>query len=233
MGGGRGGVGVLSNFCASAPHSHSFSSLLTTSCSWSMTHLCIIIRNSWEKEMYQFKGNPGLPKWKNPWAKYDKKSLPCSPSSLPAATFAFPAWAKFQSKHHYQCGETSPKGLCVCWGGQEVIIHYYRWRLVCRCVWLSAGLWVWVCAVVCLCTRELFCLSWGMLCVSAPRRGHCSAGCCWKCLCLCVFGSVSVCVRACVCVYLLPKPLGVCKKRHGRETILSGGNSPQERVWCT
>lgn len=31
MGGGRGGVGVLSNFCASAPHSHSFSSLLTTS----------------------------------------------------------------------------------------------------------------------------------------------------------------------------------------------------------
>lgn len=30
-GGRKGGIGVLSNFCASAPHLHSFSFLLTTS----------------------------------------------------------------------------------------------------------------------------------------------------------------------------------------------------------
>lgn len=51
-------------------------------------------------------------------------------------------------------------------------------------------------------TMESFCLSWGMPCVSAPRRvcGQCSAGCCWKCLCICVY------VYACACVRLLPQP---------------------------
>lgn len=57
-------------------------------------------------------------------------------------------------------------------------------------------------------TRESWRDSWGMLCVSAPRRvcGHCCAGRCWKCLCLCIiFGSASLCVHAsvlvCVCFH--------------------------------
>lgn len=58
------------------------------------------------------------------------------------------------------------------------------------------------------------------------------AGCAGSAL-LAAAGSVCACVCMCtrvlVCV-CFPNPVGVCIKRHGRKTIVSGGNSPQERV---
>lgn len=188
MGGGRGGVGVLSNFCASAPHSHSFSSLLTTSCSWSMTHLCIIIWNSWEKEMYQFKGNPCLPKWKKiPEQNTTRNLFPVLLLLYLVQLLHFELEQSFSLSITISVGEPLPKRR-ACAGGRSE-----GWRAGVSGWVLDSGLWS-------ACTRESFCLSWGC-CVYLPLAGvcrHCSAGCCWKCLCLCVFRSVSLCVLVCI-----------------------------------
>lgn len=122
---------------------------------------------------------------KNPRAKYNKESLPCSPSSLSGATFAFWAWAKFQSKHHNQCGGTSPKAPCVRWGEKR--------RLACRCVWLSAGLWL----VVCLHQGVILPFLGDAVCI-CPSQG------CAGIALLVAVGSVCACVylEVCLCVCL-------------------------------
>lgn len=83
--------------------------------SWSMTHLCIIIRNSWEKEMYQFKGNPCLPKWKNLWAKYNKKSLPALLLPYPVQLLHFQLQQSFSLSIIISVGKLLPNR---CAGGR-------------------------------------------------------------------------------------------------------------------
>lgn len=104
-----------------------------------------------------------------------------------------------------------------------------------------AGVSGWVLDSGCECVQLCVCPHQGVLlpflgeavCVPAPRRmcGHCSAGHCWKCLR--VFGSVSLCVHTCVLVCVCFPTLLVSAKRDMAETILSGGNSPWERVGYT
>lgn len=73
-----------------------------------------------------------------------------------------------------------------------------RWRLVCRWVWLGAGLRVWVCTVVCLPSPGSRSAFPGGCCVCLPL-----AGCAGIALRVAV-GSVCACVylELCTCVYM-------------------------------
>lgn len=123
-----------------------------------------------------------------------------------------------------RCRGTAPKPLCVCCGK--------RWRLVCRCVWLGAGLRAWVCIIVCLPIPPSPSAFPGGCCVCPPLAG---------CACIALLVAVgnvcasvslyTLCVYVCVLVHVcFVNLVGVCVKRPGRKIIISGGNSLYERV---
>lgn len=115
------------------------------------------------------------------------------------------------------CRGTAPKLPCVCAGGrgEDWCAGVSGWAPGSTHVYSGTS----ADAIV------SFCLSWGMLCMSATCGVcmPCSAGCCWKCLCICV--SVhSVCVHVHVHVCFV-SPVGICIKSHDRKIIISGGKS--------
>lgn len=180
------------------PLTHTISpSCLPRRCSWSMTHLCIIIWNSWEKEMYQFKGNPCLPKKiKNKKiikTKIPKQNITRNPFFALLLLSSVQPF-HFQLEKSFSLSRASWTGAgellqnrCVCRGT--------RYGLVCRCVWPRAGLCAWVCVTACLHISQSPSALTGGCCMSAPCRVgiRCSPSCCWKYFCLCL---TNVCVCA-------------------------------------
>lgn len=166
MGGGRGGVGVLSNFCASAPHSHSFSSLLTTS--------PFLIYDSFMHYHSKFLGERNV--------SIQRESLSAKMRKIPEQNTTrdlFPAllllylvqllhfWLEqsFGLSITISVGKLFPN-LSACAGGE---VKAGVQVCLAECWTLSVS----VCSCVSAHTRESFCLSWGMLCVSAFPGGSC------------------------------------------------------------